>query len=206
MNEEGPAGEFEMSAELRRTVHVVALLNLVYFAVEFSVATEIGSVSLLADSIDFLEDASFNILVLLALGWSAWARSCVGMLLAVLVLVPAGATLWMVWSKLMAPVAPSPLSLSLTAFGALVVNLACAAMLARFREHKDSLVKAAFLFSRDDALANIAIILSGIVTAYVWRSAWPDLIVGLGIAAVNADAAYSIWKAARAEGRLMPVA
>lgn len=195
-----------MSAALRRTVRVVALLNLVYFGVEFSVAYEIGSVSLFADSIDFLEDASFNILILLALGWSAWARSCVGMVLAALLLVPAIATLWMVWSKLMVPVAPAPAPLSLTALGALVVNLLCAGMLVRYREHKGNLVKAAFLFSRDDALANIAIVVSGIVTAYLWRSAWPDLIVGLGIAALNADAAYSVWKAARAEGRLTPVA
>lgn len=43
---------------LRRIVLIVALLNLAYFAVEFTVALTIGSVSLFADSVDFLEDAS----------------------------------------------------------------------------------------------------------------------------------------------------
>jgi Co/Zn/Cd efflux system component len=52
---------------LRRTVRFVALANLTYFAVEFSVALAIGSVSLFADSIDFLEDASVNFLILMAL-------------------------------------------------------------------------------------------------------------------------------------------
>ena len=45
---------------LRQTVLLVALLNLAYFGVEFGVAIAIGSVSLFADSVDFLEDASIN--------------------------------------------------------------------------------------------------------------------------------------------------
>ncbi|MET0313621.1 MAG: cation transporter, partial [Hansschlegelia sp.] len=56
---------------LRKVVALVAGLNLAYFGVEFSVALSIGSVSLFADSVDFLEDASVNLLILLALGWSA---------------------------------------------------------------------------------------------------------------------------------------
>jgi hypothetical protein len=64
---------------LRRTVLIVALLNLAYFGVEFVVALSIASVSLFADSVDFLEDTSVNLLILLALGWSLKARSQVGM-------------------------------------------------------------------------------------------------------------------------------
>jgi hypothetical protein len=48
------------SRQLRQAVTLVALLNLGYFGVEFAVATAIGSVSLFADSVDFLEDASRN--------------------------------------------------------------------------------------------------------------------------------------------------
>jgi Co/Zn/Cd efflux system component len=71
-------------------------------------------------------------------------------------------------------------------------------MLARYRHHHGSLTKAAFLSARNDALANIAIIATGFVTAAL-NSAWPDLIVGLGIAAMNADAAREVWEAARQE-------
>jgi len=63
-----------MKDALRKAVRVVALLNLAYFGVEFSVALLIGSVALFADSIDFLEDASINVLILLALAWSAPRR------------------------------------------------------------------------------------------------------------------------------------
>jgi Co/Zn/Cd efflux system component len=50
-------------------------------------------------------------------------------------------------------------------------------------------------------LANLAIIGAGLLTAYAWHSAWPDLLVGLGIAAMNADAAHEVWQAAREDHR-----
>lgn len=82
---------------LRRVVLVVALLNLAYFGVEFAVASAIGSVSLFADSVDFLEDASVNLLILMALAWSVKNRARLGMALAALLLVPGVATLWTAW-------------------------------------------------------------------------------------------------------------
>jgi Co/Zn/Cd efflux system component len=183
---------------LRQTVLVVALANLAYFFVEYSVARRIGSVSLFADSIDFLEDTAVNLLVLFALAWSARRRARVGMLLAALLLVPAVAALWTAWQKFNLPTAPDPQLLSLTGGGALAVNLCCAMLLARHRNEAGSLAKAAFFSARNDAVANVAIIAAGLVTL-CWMSGWPDLLVGLGIAAMNADAAATVWKTARAE-------
>jgi Co/Zn/Cd efflux system component len=185
-------------AALRRAVAAVAILNLAYFGVEFSVAIAIGSVSLFADSIDFLEDASINVLILMALGWSAGTRARVGMALAAILLVPGLATLWTAWQKFSVPVPPAPLPLSLAGAGALAVNLACALLLARFRRHAGSLTRAAFLSARNDAFANVAIVAAGLVTAAT-LSAWPDLIVGLAIAAMNADAAREVFAEARRE-------
>jgi Co/Zn/Cd efflux system component len=186
---------------LRRAVQLVALLNLGYFGVEFAVALAIGSVSLFADSVDFLEDASVNFLILAALAWTPRNRARVGMVLAGILLVPGLATLWTAWEKFAAPVPPEPLPLSLAGLGALAVNLSCAYMLARYRHHSGSLTRAAFLSARNDAFANVAIIVAGLVTAFLWRSVWPDLIVGLGIAAMNADAAREVWEAAQDEHR-----
>ncbi|MEZ2218716.1 cation transporter [Rhizobium sp. RCC_161_2] len=186
---------------LRNAVKRVALLNLGYFGVEFAVALSIGSVSLFADSIDFLEDASVSLLILMALGWSIRNRARVGMALAAILLIPGLATIWTAWHKFMVPVAPEPLPLSLTGLGALVVNLSCAMMLVRFRDHSGSLTRAAFLSARNDAFANIAIVAAGVVTAFLWHSAWPDLIVGIAIAAMNADAAREVWTTARDEHR-----
>jgi Co/Zn/Cd efflux system component len=182
-----------------RAVRVMGVLNLAYFAVEFWVARAIGSVSLFADSIDFLEDASVAFLILAALGWSARARARVGMGLAGVLLVPGAATLWTAWEKFLQPVAPETLPLSVTGAGALAVNFFCALLLARHRHHGGSLAKAAFLSARNDVLANLAIIAAGVVTAWAWRSAWPDLAVGLGIFSLNLDAAREVWSAARRE-------
>ena len=187
-----------MMDALRHAVRVVALLNLAYFGVEFSVALLIGSVSLFADSIDFLEDASINALILLALAWSAPRRAVVSKVLAGIILIPGLATVWMAWQKFAAPMPPAPLPLSLTGAGALLVNFVCALILVRVRHHGGSLGLAAFLSARNDVLANAAIILAGLVTGYT-LSVWPDLLVGLGIVIINAGAAGEVYRAAGKE-------
>ncbi|MGJ4916930.1 cation transporter [Bradyrhizobium sp. SZCCHNS3002] len=184
---------------VRRAVLAVAALNLGYFGIEFAVALAIGSVSLFADSVDFLEDASVNILIALALRWSAPQRALLGKALALILLAPAVAGLWTAGEKFFTPIAPAPLPLTVTGLGALIVNLGCALILARVRDHQGSLTRAAFLSARNDAFANIAIIAVGLVTAFVWPSIWPDLIVGVGIALMNADAAREVWEAAHEE-------
>lgn len=186
---------------IRRTVRLVAILNLSYFGLEFAVARAIGSVSLFADSIDFLEDASVNLLILAALGWSASRRARIGMALAAILLIPGAATLWTAWQKFNLPSPPDPAALALTGAGAFAVNFYCALLLARVRAHGGSLTRAAFLSARNDCLANVAIVAAGLATAFLWRSAWPDLIVGLGIACLNADAAREVFAAAMAERR-----
>jgi Co/Zn/Cd efflux system component len=189
---------------LRRTVLIVALLNLAYFGVEFAVALAIGSVSLIADSVDFLEDTSVNLLIFFALAWAPLVRARVGMALSAILLIPALAFVWSLWSKFGTPVPPDAVPLSVTGLGALAINLTCALLLARFRANSGSLTKAAFLSARNDAIANIAIVAAGLITAFLWNSIWPDIIVGIAIAIMNIDAAREVWEAAREEHRPEP--
>ncbi len=186
--------------DLRRTIRLVAILNLAYFGIEFAVAHAIGSVSLFADSVDFLEDASINFLILIALGWSAARRARVGMVLAGLLLIPGLAALWTAWQKFSMPLPPAPIPLSLAGAGAFAVNLSCAILLTRYRHHAGSMAKAAFLSARNDVFANVAIVAAGLITVYTY-SAWPDLIVGLGITLMNVGAAKEVYKTAREEHR-----
>ena len=186
------------NSNLRRAVLTVALLNFGYFFVEFSVARSIGSVSLFADSIDFLEDTAVNILIFVALGWSLHHRSLVGMGLAAILLIPGLSTLWTAWEKFLVPTPPDVTLLSVTGIGALIVNIYCAFILAHYRKHSDSLTRAAFLSARNDALANLAIIGAAIVTAFT-LSAWPDLIIGLAIFLINLDAAREVYITATKE-------
>lgn len=183
---------------LRRVVLVVALLNLAYFGVEFAVALAIGSVSLFADSVDFLEDGLINILIFATLPWPAHRRRVVGSILAFVILIPALATIWTAVVKILDPYPPAPIPLTLTATGALVVNLACAALLVRHRHHAGSLTKAAWLSARNDAIANLAIIAVGILTVW-FATGWLDIVVGVAIGILNADAARVVWLAAHRE-------
>lgn len=193
-----PAQSSPQDRIFRRVVVLVAGLNLVYFFFEIGVARHIGSVSLLADSVDFLEDTALNVLVLMALGRSMKTRGRVGLVLAAIILAPTAATIWTAWRKFLTPEPPNPALLSATALGAMAVNIACAVLLARFRHHHGSLTRAAFLSARNDVAANLVIIAAAVVT-FGWRTGWPDLAVGLGIAALNADAAFKVAQAARRE-------
>jgi len=186
---------------LRKTVSIIIVLNLSYFFVEFFMANKIGSVSLFADSIDFLEDSAVNILILFAFGWSLKARANLGYLFSGLLLIPGMAVLWSAWQKFQNPVAPESLSLGLTGTGALIVNLTCALLLLKFRHETESLIKAAYFSARNDAVANVAIIVASIVSIF-WISGWPDLIVGIGILLLNLDSAKEVLEAARKEKSL----
>lgn len=186
------------NATFKKVVLFVALANLAYFFVEFVVALNIHSVSLFADSIDFLEDSSVNFLILVALGWTLAKKARLGMFLAALILVPAVSTVWMTYEKIINPTLPNAYAISIVGLGALLVNLTCAYKLAKFKNYSGSLSKAAFLSARNDALANIALIIVGIITLFT-SSPWPDIIVGIAIALINADAAVEVFQASRKE-------
>jgi Co/Zn/Cd efflux system component len=172
--------DLALSLSFRRSLVIVIALNLAYFCVQILVALAIGSVSLFADSTDYLEDAAINILILIGLNWPQRRRALLGKVMAGIILLPSLAALWMAWRKFNDPVEPEPLILTLAGFGALAVNLACAFLLGRYRSHSGSLTKAAFLSARNDALASLMIIIGGGLTALT-RSAWPALVIGLVI-------------------------
>lgn len=188
----------QLSRRLKRVVLLVAGLNLAYFFVEFTVALAIGSVSLFADSVDFLEDTAINLLIFLALGWSLHRQALAGKAMAVFILVPALAAAWQAISKFSNPEPPDPLSLVVTAGGAVAVNLACSLVLARFRRHGSSMARAAFLSARNDVLINLAIIAMGVLTLWT-ASGWPDLVLGTIIVVLNLRAAKEVWEVAEEE-------
>jgi Co/Zn/Cd efflux system component len=183
---------------LRGAVLFVALINLAYFGVEFVVARLIGSVSLFADSVDFLEDASINLLIFFASAWSTMARARVGRLLALVILVPAVAGIVTAILKILDPDPPAFAPLTAAAFGALAVNLLAAFVLVRHRNHPGGLARAAWLSARNDSLANVAILAAAVAGLWL-ASGWPDIVVGLGIGLLNADAARAVWRAASTE-------
>jgi Co/Zn/Cd efflux system component len=183
---------------LRRTVLVVAGLNLAYFFVEVSVALAIGSVSLLADSVDFLEDPAINLLIALALGWPLARRAVAGHVMALVILVPALVAAWAAVAKAFHPTAPDVTALLVTAGGAAAVNAVCALLLVRVRHRGGSLSGAAYLSARSDVAVNVAIIAMALVTSWT-GSGWPDIVLGAVIVLVNTTAAWEVWRLAGEE-------
>lgn len=183
---------------LRRASIVVAALNLGYFFVESGVALAIGSVSLLADSADFLEDTAINVLIVIALGWSLGAQAIAGRAMAGIILVPAAVAAWQVVEKSFDPAPPDVPLLVATAGGAAVVNLVCALVLARVRRSSGSLSTGAFLSARNDVIVNVLIILMGLVTLWT-GSGWPDIVLGGVMTLLAAHAAWEVWEAAGEE-------
>lgn len=198
MSPEQPLHSENLDHAARRIVSLVAALNLLGFVIELMVAGVIGSASLFADAADFLEDFLINFLVLAALGWSVASRQKASYWLAGLVLIPAVAALGMAGYKAVSGQPPEPWSLSVTAVGAALLNLVCAALLLRLRRGQGALVRGAWLAARNDVLANVLILLTGLVTVW-WSSAWPDVIVGVIVALVNFSAAKEVLEQARAD-------
>jgi Co/Zn/Cd efflux system component len=186
------------AVRLKRTVLIVAAVNFGYFFVEFSLAWVAGSVSLLADSVDFLEDTSINLLIFIALGWPLTRRSHLGKVMALVILAPAALAGWEAIHRLTDPQIPDVTPLVVASLGAIAVNGTSAWLLARVRHHGGSLSAAAFLSARNDVLVNLAIITMGIATIWV-QSGWPDLILGCVIIALALRAAWEVWEISEEE-------
>ena len=182
----------------RRTLIIVALLNLAYFLIEFSSAVKINSVSLFADSIDFLEDTFVNLLIFFSYLITSTLRPKISKILAIIILLPGLTALWAAWEQVMRPSMPEAFELTLVGLGALIVNFTCTIILMRFRKNDESLTKAAFLSARNDVLSNLTIITAGL-TIMIYPSIWPDLIAGIIVFSINFDAAYKVYKIANTE-------
>ena len=183
---------------LRRVVLIVAGLNFGYFFVEFAVAIVAGSVALLADSVDFLEDTAVNVLIFVALGWPMARRALMGKAMAVVILGPAIFAAWEGVRRLSDPIAPQVVPLVIASVGAIVINGTSAWLLAGVRRHGGSLSRAAFLSARNDVLVNVAIIAMGVVTTWT-DSGWPDLILGCVIILLAFHAAHEVWEVSEEE-------
>ena len=197
----GPTPEHAERIEagrLRWVVLVVALLNLSYFFVEFAVALVAGSVSLLADSVDFLEDTAINLLIFAALGWPLARRAAMGKAMALIILGPAAVAGWQAILRFSDPLAPDVAPVVLASLGAIAINGTSAWLLVRVRHHGGSLSRAAFLSARNDVLVNVSVIVMAVVTLWT-ESGWPDLILGCFIILLALHAAYEVWEVSEEE-------
>jgi cation diffusion facilitator family transporter len=184
----------------RRALWIVVLLNLGFGLVEIVGGFVARSQALKADALDFLGDGSITLVGLFALAWAEHTRARValtqGCFLAALGLGVIGAAIW----RTMHAIAPEADIMGGLGVAGLIVNVSAALALMRFRESGDANARAIWLFSRNDALANIAVIIAAALVAWL-KTAWPDLVVAAVIALLFLHSAYEIIRGALAELR-----
>lgn len=193
----GATPEALANPRYRRVLWVALVINLVMFCIEVFGSAKSGSVSLLADAVDFAGDAAnygISLAVLtMAVVWRARAALLKGFSMGVygvFVLARAG---WAAWQGQ----PPEPITMGLIALLALAANVGVAVMLYAFREG-DANMRSVWLCSRNDAISNLAVALAAI-GVFGTASAWPDLAVATLMALLALSASVAVIRQARLE-------
>jgi Co/Zn/Cd efflux system component len=176
---------------------VALVLNAVMFFVEIAGGLQSGSVSLLADAVDFAGDA-FNYglsLAVLSMGlvWRARAAWVKGMTMGAYGVLVLAKTAWAAAQG----IPPEPMTMGLVALLALAVNVGVAIMLYAWR-NGDANMRSVWLCSRNDAIGNVAVAIAAL-GVFGTGSAWPDLLVAGVMATLALTASVTVVRHARAE-------
>jgi Co/Zn/Cd efflux system component len=185
------------SPRYRRVLWAALLINAAMFALEWGAGLRAGSVSLLADAIDFLSDAAnygVSLLVLgMALAWRARAAMLKALCMGGFGLFVLGRAAWSLWQG------GVPEAVTMGAVGALALaaNVGVAAMLYAWRDG-DANMRSVWLCSRNDAIGNLAV-MAAALGVFGTGSAWPDLAVATIMALLGLSAARTVLLQARRE-------
>ena len=181
---------------------MVVALNVGYGVVEATGGFLADSQALKADALDFLGDGLITLLAVLAVTWGlAWrARAALvqGVFLGILGLGVLANTAY----RVLVEGEPSAEAMGLFGAVAVAVNVTAALVLIRHREG-DSNVRAVWLFSRNDALGNVAVVIAAGFVALT-NTRWPDLVVAAVVAGLFLQSAWSIVTAALRDLRPVP--
>jgi Co/Zn/Cd efflux system component len=190
------------SPRYRRVLWAALAINAAMFAIEIAAGLHAGSVSLLADAVDFFGDAAnygISLLVFgLALTWRARAALFKGLTMGAFGLFVLGRAAW----SAAAGIVPEPVTMGAIGALALLANVSVAAMLYAWREG-DANMRSVWLCSRNDAIGNLAVVAAAL-GVFGSGSGWPDLAVAAVMGVLALSAARSVTRQARAELRAVP--
>lgn len=181
----------------RRILWIALIVNFGMFMVEIGAGISSGSVSLLADAVDFLGDAANYALALFVLGlasiWgtrAALLKSCTMIAFGLFVL---GRSFW----SYQQGIVPEAYTMGVVGFMALAANLGVAALLYAYREGNANM-RSVWLCTRNDAIGNIAVMLAAL-GVFGTGTGWPDLLVGVIMAGLALHSGVQIFQQAHRE-------
>ncbi|RYF67796.1 MAG: cation transporter [Comamonadaceae bacterium] len=199
-HEHEPAHEHlspEESVRYRRILWIALVLNAGMFAVEIAAGFRSGSVSLLADAIDFFGDAANYALTLavlsMGLTWRSRAATVKGLSMLAFGVFVIGRTVWSFRNG----TPPEALTMGVIGAMALAVNVLVAVLLYAFRTG-DANMRSVWLCSRNDAIGNVAVMLAAL-GVFGTGTAWPDLLVAAVMAVLAITGGWSVLRQARGE-------
>ena len=187
----------EASPTYRRVLWLALLANAAMFLVEVACGLKAGSVSLLADSLDFLGDSANYGISLFVLGMAVTARARGSLLKAGSMFLFGVVILGIAAYRFLNGEPPEAYTMGIIGFVAMLVNVGVALMLFRWRDG-DSNMQSVWLCSRNDAIGNVAVMLAAAAVAYTAQP-WPDLLVAVFMAVLAVTASYQVMKVARLE-------
>jgi Co/Zn/Cd efflux system component len=187
-------GVTEVADRQRRVLHVVLRINAAMFLAESAAGLLAHSAALLADSVDMLGDAivyGFSLYVV-ARGsmWQARAALLKGVVMAAF----GAGVLVRVALKIVYGLAPTVEVMGVVGFLAFVANLFCLVVL-RERRGDDINMRSAWICSRNDVVGNAAVLVAAGAVALT-GSPWPDIVVGLAVAALFSSSAVRVLREA----------
>ena len=181
----------------RKILWVALLVNTAMFLIEIGAGVQAGSLSLLADAVDFAGDAlnyAVSLAVLAsALAWRARAAMAKAVSMMGFGLYVLGAAMWSVWHGGV----PQSMTMGMVALLALLANVVVAWMLYAFREG-DANMRSVWMCSRNDAIGNVAVFMAAL-GVFGTGSAWPDLVVASLMAALALHGGWAVMRQARVE-------
>jgi len=165
-------------------------INALMFVVEITLGFMAESTALIADSLDMLADATVYGIGLYAVGKPVLSKVRAAHTSGILQVILGGAVAADVIRRVIYGSEPEPLIMLVVGAAALVANLLCMKLIFRHR-HGDVHMRASWIFSKNDVIANVGILLAaGLV--YTLDSSYPDMVIGLMIAAIVIRGGFQI--------------
>lgn len=181
----------------RRALWTVVLLNAGYGFVEIVGGFLAGSQSVKADALDFIGDGVISFLGLIAVGWGLAARAKAALAQGIFLGILGAGVLVATAYRVLVHHQPEARLMGILALIGLAVNVMAAVVLLPHRQG-DANVRAIWLFSRNDAIGNVAVVIAALLVAWT-QTSWPDLVVAVIIAALFLQSSLSIIKDARSD-------
>jgi Co/Zn/Cd efflux system component len=188
------------SKEESKVLIILLLINAFMFITEFALGWLGESTGLIADSLDMFADALVYGVGLYAVGKSLRIKANSAMLSGCLQMTLGTGVLLDIIRRTIMGSKPDSAFMIYVSLVALIANVICLVLLAKHKEGEVHM-RATWIFTKNDVIANLGVITAGILVAY-FSSAVPDLIIGCIISAVVIRGGIQIIKEAKVARRV----